>query len=72
MVNKGVKNKTPNSKRFSPNSKRRENFSPKNDEIFSLPEFGVTSKCKSIYIRTFGCQMEIPLHADFTCFEGYI
>ncbi|MBU1122045.1 MAG: tRNA (N6-isopentenyl adenosine(37)-C2)-methylthiotransferase MiaB [Candidatus Omnitrophica bacterium] len=40
---------------FMPNSKRRENFSPKNSEISSSPEFGMATK--RLYIKTFGCQM---------------
>lgn len=43
----------------TPNSKRRENFSPKSGEIFSSPEFGVTSKCRKVYLKTFGCQMNV-------------
>jgi len=42
-----------------PNSKRRENLSPKNSATFSSPESGMTPKCQTVYIRTFGCQMNV-------------
>jgi tRNA-2-methylthio-N6-dimethylallyladenosine synthase len=41
----------------APNSKRRENLSPKNGSTFSSPEFGMAAKCPQVYIKTFGCQM---------------
>jgi len=43
----------------APNSKRRHNLSAKNASIFCSPEFGMAPKCPSVYLKTFGCQMNV-------------
>ncbi len=41
----------------TPNSKQRENLAPKTSATFSTPESGVTSKRLTVFLLTFGCQM---------------
>ena len=48
----------------TPNSKRRENLSPKSGSTFSSPEFGVTAKYLTVFIKTFGWQMDV-LQEDY-------
>jgi tRNA-2-methylthio-N6-dimethylallyladenosine synthase len=45
--------------RVTPNSKRRENLEPKSGSTFSTPEFGVAAQSPSVYVKTFGCQMNV-------------
>lgn len=49
---------TDNYKRGSaPNSKRRQNLSPKNAPTFCSPEFGMATKRPAVYIKTLGWPM---------------
>lgn len=48
---------TPNSKRRMSKSKRPSDFSQKDCSKSFGPDFGVATKCLTVYIKTFGCQM---------------